>query len=114
VVWIAGGLLRGAEGDLDELVATAAPRLRGVVLLGADRAKIAAALGRHAQDVPVTEVSGTDTGTMEQVVRTAAEMASPGDTVLLAPAAQSFDMFRDYPARGDAFADAVRRLAVRS
>jgi len=49
---------------------------------------------------------------MELVVKAAAELAAPGDTVLLAPAAQSFDMFRDYPARGDAFAEAVRHLAV--
>ncbi|HUC58863.1 MAG TPA: UDP-N-acetylmuramoyl-L-alanine--D-glutamate ligase [Streptosporangiaceae bacterium] len=112
VVWVAGGLLRGAEDDLDDLIGAAASRLRGVVLLGADRAKIAAALGRHAPDVPVVEVGGTDTGTMELVVKAAAELAAPGDTVLLAPAAQSFDMFRDYPARGDAFAEAVRHLAV--
>jgi UDP-N-acetylmuramoylalanine--D-glutamate ligase len=112
VVWVAGGLVRGADGDLDQLIGAAASRLRGVVLLGADRAKIAAALGRHAPDVPVVEVSGTDTGAMELAVKAAAGLAGPGDTVLLAPAAQSFDMFRDYPARGEAFADAVRRLAV--
>ncbi len=57
------------------------------------------------------EAAGTDTGAMDLVVAAAARMAGPGDTVLLAPAAQSFDMFRDYPARGDAFAAAVRRLA---
>ena len=45
------------------------------------------------------------------VARRRPSWPSPGDTVLLAPAAQSFDMFRDYPARGDAFAAAVRRLA---
>jgi UDP-N-acetylmuramoylalanine--D-glutamate ligase len=112
VVWVAGGQLKGADDDLDRLVSSAAPRLRGVVLLGADRAKIAAALSRHAPDVPVAEVTGPDTGIMELVVRAAARLAEPGDTVLLAPAAQSFDMFRDYPARGDAFADAVRRLAA--
>jgi UDP-N-acetylmuramoylalanine--D-glutamate ligase len=112
VVWVAGGLLRGAEADLDGLVAAAAPRLRGVVLLGADRAKIAAALRRRAPDVPVIEVAGTDTETMAEVVQAAAKLAEPGDTVLLAPAAQSFDMFRDYPARGDAFAAAVRQLGV--
>ena len=112
VVWVAGGLLRGSEGDLDRLVGTSAPRLRGVVLLGADRAKIASALERHAPDVPVIEVTGTDTEIMELVVTAAAKLAEPGDTVLLAPAAQSFDMFRDYPARGEAFADAVRRLAA--
>jgi len=112
VVWVAGGLLRGAERDLDQLVSGAAPRLRGVVLLGADRAKIAAALRRHAPDVPVVEVTGPHTGIMELVVTAATRLAEPGDTVLLAPAAQSFDMFRDYPARGDAFADAVSRLAA--
>jgi UDP-N-acetylmuramoylalanine--D-glutamate ligase len=114
VVWVAGGLLRGAEDDLGALVAAAAPRLRGVVLLGADRAKIADALRRHACDVPVIEVSGTDTGIMEEVVAAAAKLAEPGDTVLLAPAAQSFDLFRDYPARGEAFAAAVRALAVQA
>ena len=112
VVWVAGGLLRGAERDLDPLVGGVAGRLRGAVLLGADRAKIAAALVRHAPDVPVVEVTGPHTGIMDLVVTAAARLAEPGDTVLLAPAAQSFDMFRDYPARGDAFADAVRRLAA--
>jgi len=112
VVWVAGGQLKGAAGDLDRLVGAAAARLRGVVLFGADRDIIAAALVRHAPKVPVVEVAGTDTGAMDIVVKAAAELARPGDTVLLAPAAQSFDMFRDYPARGDAFAAAVRRLAA--
>jgi UDP-N-acetylmuramoylalanine--D-glutamate ligase len=112
VVWIAGGLLTGATDDLGQMIRAAADRLRGVVLFGADRAIIAAALARHAPEVPVIEVSRTDTGTMDLVVNTAADMAEPGDTVLLAPAAQSFDMFRDYPARGEAFAAAVRRLAA--
>jgi UDP-N-acetylmuramoylalanine--D-glutamate ligase len=113
VVWIAGGLLKGAADDLGEVIRAAADRLRGVVLFGADRDVIAAALARHAPDVPVIEVSCTDTGAMDLVVKTAAELAKPGDTVLLAPAAQSFDMFLDYPARGEAFAAAVRRLAAR-
>jgi UDP-N-acetylmuramoylalanine--D-glutamate ligase len=113
VVWIAGGLFRGSETDVDRLVAAARPRLRGVVLLGADREVVRRSLARHAPDVPVAEASGTDTGVMDLVVAEAARMAAPGDTVLLAPAAQSFDMFRDYPARGDAFAAAVRRLAAR-
>ncbi len=111
VVWVAGGLFRGAEADLDRLVGSAAPRLRGAVLLGADREVIARSLARHAPDVPVVEAVRTDTGAMDLVVAEAARLARPGDTVLLAPAAQSFDMFRNYPARGDAFADAVRRLA---
>jgi UDP-N-acetylmuramoylalanine--D-glutamate ligase len=111
VVWIAGGLFKGTDSDVDDLVGAAAPRLRGVVLLGVDRAKIRHALARHAPDVPVVEAAGTDTGVMDRVVAEAARLAGPGDTVLLAPAAQSFDIFRDYPARGDAFAAAVAGLA---
>ena len=111
VVWIAGGLFRGAGADIDRLVDSIAPRLRGVVLLGADREVIRRSLARHAPDVPVVEAVRTDTGAMDLVVAEAARLAVPGDTVLLAPAAQSFDMFRDYPARGDAFAAAVGRLA---
>ncbi|GLZ10604.1 UDP-N-acetylmuramoylalanine--D-glutamate ligase [Actinomadura sp. NBRC 104425] len=108
-VWIAGGLLKGA--DVDDLVRSCADRLRGVVLLGADRARIAQSLARHAPEVPVVDVPDTDTGAMDRVVSAAAGLARPGDTVLLAPAGASFDMFAGYGARGDAFAAAVRRLA---
>ena len=111
VVWVAGGLFRGSDADLNGIVAAAAPRLRAAVLIGTDRARFAGALARHAPDVPVTELSSTDTGVMDQVVAHAAAAARRGDTVLLAPAAQSWDMFRDYPARGDAFAASVRKLA---
>jgi UDP-N-acetylmuramoylalanine--D-glutamate ligase len=112
VVWVAGGLCRATDAALDALVAAARPRLRAAVLLGADRARFAESLARHAPDVPVLEVADTDTGVMDHVVSQAARLAQPGDTVLLAPAAQSFDIFRDYPARGDAFAAAVERLAA--
>jgi UDP-N-acetylmuramoylalanine--D-glutamate ligase len=111
IVWIAGGLFRGSDADLDAIVTAAAPRLRAVVLLGTDAARFSRALARHAPDVPVTELAGTDTGVMDQVVAQAAAAARRGDTVLLAPAAQSWDMFRDYAERGKAFAAAVGRLA---
>jgi UDP-N-acetylmuramoylalanine--D-glutamate ligase len=114
VVWVAGGMLRGEAADIDGLVATAAARLRAAVLLGRDRALVAQALARHAPDVPVVELASTDTGVMEHVVRAAASAARPGDTVLLAPAAASLDMFANYGARGDAFAAAVRALASAS
>ncbi|MFB9908272.1 UDP-N-acetylmuramoyl-L-alanine--D-glutamate ligase [Allokutzneria oryzae] len=112
VVWVAGGLLKGAA--VDELVAGAAGRLTGVVLLGADRAVIAAALARHAPEVPVREVATGDDGAMNEVVRAAGAMARPGDVVLLAPAAASMDMFGDYAHRGRAFAEAVRDLTNRA
>ncbi|MCA2188944.1 UDP-N-acetylmuramoyl-L-alanine--D-glutamate ligase [Nonomuraea cavernae] len=108
IVWIAGGQLKGA--DVDELVRRAAPRLRGAVLLGVDRGRIAEALARHAANIPVVDISGQDTGVMNHVVSEAARLASPGDTVLLSPAGASLDMFANYPARGEAFARAVREL----
>lgn len=108
IVWIAGGMAKGQ--DFDELVREVADRLRGVVLLGVDREVIAQALARHAPQVPTFVVEHTDTGAMADVVAAARGMARPGDTVLLAPGCASWDMFRDYGHRGDAFADSVREL----
>ncbi|OEJ96629.1 UDP-N-acetylmuramoyl-L-alanine--D-glutamate ligase [Streptomyces thermolilacinus] len=110
IVWIAGGLAKGAT--FDELVARSAERLRGVVLIGADRALIREALTRHAPQVPVVDLDRTDTGAMAAAVREAARLARPGDTVLLAPACASMDMFVNYNKRGEAFEDAVRALAA--
>ncbi|MFJ5830285.1 UDP-N-acetylmuramoyl-L-alanine--D-glutamate ligase [Streptomyces sp. NPDC093089] len=110
IVWIAGGLAKGAT--FDELVRKSAKRLRGAVLIGADRALIREALARHAPEVPVVDLDRTDTEAMSEAVREAARLARPGDTVLLAPACASMDMFTNYNKRGEAFADAVRALAA--
>ncbi|MCX4867653.1 UDP-N-acetylmuramoyl-L-alanine--D-glutamate ligase [Streptomyces sp. NBC_00257] len=112
IVWIAGGLAKGAT--FDELVTGAAGRLRGVVLIGRDRELIREALTRHAPEVPVVDLDRTDTGAMSEAVREAARLARPGDTVLMAPACASMDMFVNYNKRGEAFADAVRALAAES
>ncbi len=109
VVWIAGGLAKGQQ--FDELVQATAGQMIGVVLLGADRQVIADAIARHAPDLPIVEVSRTDTGAMAEVVAAAAAMAGPGGTVLLAPGCASWDMFRDYAHRGEEFAEAVKSLA---
>ncbi|NUP46551.1 MAG: UDP-N-acetylmuramoyl-L-alanine--D-glutamate ligase [Catenulispora sp.] len=112
VVWLAGGLAKGA--DFDELVERHAKRLRGVVLFGAERHLIAEALRRRAPEVPVTDlgVAGPEraAAVMAEAVRTARAMAVSGDTVLLAPACASMDMFTSYGERGDVFAAAVREL----
>ena len=113
VVWVAGGLAKGAR--FDELVQAIRGRLRAVVLLGRDRAVIADALSRHAPDVRVIQIGADDTGgvdggqaLMRRVVEAAADLAGAGDTVLLAPGCASQDQFTNYGARGDAFAAAVR------
>ena len=108
VVWLAGGLAKGAT--FDDLVLQARDRLRGAVLIGKDRGLLAEALARHAPEVPVIEIASTETGAMDVAVRAAAGLAAPGDTVLLAPACASMDMFANYGERGDAFAAAVRGL----
>lgn len=50
----------------------------------------------------------------EAVVRTAAEIAKPGDVILLSPACSSYDMFANYQERGMEFVRAFQRLAARS
>ncbi|MHC0432110.1 UDP-N-acetylmuramoyl-L-alanine--D-glutamate ligase [Streptomyces sp. O3] len=112
IVWIAGGLAKGAT--FDELVRKSAKRLRGAVLIGADRALIREALARHAPEVPVVDLDRTDTGAMSAAVREAARLAGPGDTVLMAPACASMDMFVNYNKRGEAFAQAVSELGSAS
>ncbi|HEX3781532.1 MAG TPA: UDP-N-acetylmuramoyl-L-alanine--D-glutamate ligase [Pseudonocardiaceae bacterium] len=113
VVWVAGGLLKGAS--VDELVIELGSRLVGAVLLGTDREVIAAALARHAPDVPVHLAAAGDhdaMAVMVDAVTAAGELAGPGDVVLLAPAGASWDMFTDYAHRGRAFAEALAAVAA--
>lgn len=100
VVWLAGGLGKGVS--FADLARDAGPWLRAAVLLGTCAGDIAEALARHAPAIPVTRVASLDDG-----VRVAAGLARAGDTVLLAPAAASMDMFRDYADRGERFVAAV-------
>ncbi|MGB5064703.1 MAG: UDP-N-acetylmuramoyl-L-alanine--D-glutamate ligase, partial [Candidatus Competibacter sp.] len=78
-------------------------KARAVVLIGRDAPLIAAALGDSVPVYPTTD--------MNQAVARAAQLAQPGDSVLLSPACASFDMFSGYEERGAVFAAAVRSLA---
>jgi UDP-N-acetylmuramoylalanine--D-glutamate ligase len=98
-------LILGGEGkgqDFSLLRESVAQFARCVLLIGRD----APLIGEALAGLPVEKCS-----TLEDAVRRAAELSHPGDAVLLSPACASFDMFRDYRHRGEAFAAAVDRLA---
>lgn len=108
VVWIAGGQLKGAS--VDALVEKHGSQLRAVALLGVDRAQIAAAIARYAPHVPVFVSDATDPQqAIDEVVAFAARYAQAGESVVLAPAAASLDMFSGMAQRGDMFAAAAVR-----
>jgi UDP-N-acetylmuramoylalanine--D-glutamate ligase len=106
VVWIAGGRNKGLA--FDELAAEARAGLVGAVLLGEAADELAWALDRAGYDGPVVHAAS-----MGEAVTVAFSLAEPGDTVLLAPACASFDMFSSYAERGEAFAASVAKLAQR-
>jgi UDP-N-acetylmuramoylalanine--D-glutamate ligase len=101
IVLIAGGVDKG--GSYQPLRDRMSKEGRGVVLLGA-----AAPLLEQAFDGATVELRSA--ASMDDAVHQAAAIARTGDTVLLAPACSSFDMFRSYAERGDVFQRAVRTL----
>ena len=93
-VWlISGG--RPKEPDFSAARPVLRARVKGVFLIGEAAAAMAAA---WRETVPCEEC-----GTLDRAVAAARRAAQPGDTVLLAPACTSYDQFRAYPARGEAF-----------
>lgn len=106
VVWIVGGLAKGAR--FDELVAAVRAKLRGVVVIGRDQEVWKDAL--RSVSVPTRWISPDDAQPMISAVAAARDLACVGDTVLLAPATASFDQFASYADRGDRFREAVELL----
>jgi UDP-N-acetylmuramoylalanine--D-glutamate ligase len=100
VVPIVGGRFKG--GDLRQLRAAVSGRAVAVVAIGE-----AAPLVHSALDDVVTVV---DAGSLREAVERAYAAAVPTGVVLLAPACSSFDWFRDYAERGEAFKAEVFRL----
>jgi len=97
---ILGG--RGKDQDFGPLRPLVAERCASVHLIGEDAERIGLALGGEA---PVD-------GDLERAVDHARRLARPGDVVLLSPACASFDQFKDFEARGDAFRALVRRIGT--
>lgn len=102
-VLIAGGVGKGQ--DFSPLGPVIAKHARAVTLIGQDANLIAQVLSPSA--VPID--FATD---MQHAVARAFAHASEGDAVVLSPACASFDMFRNYPHRGQVFSDAVSELAL--
>ena len=95
--WICGGLEK--EGGLDAL-ASASGSVRKAYVIGREAAHFAMQL----------TVESEVCGTMEMAVARAVEEAEPGDVVLLAPAAASFDQYDSFERRGEDFAAQVQKV----
>ncbi len=102
LVVILGG--DGKGQDFSPLAEPVAQHARAVVLIGRDAPQIRAAL--HGSGVELLQADS-----MDDAVALAAQQARPGDAVLLSPACASFDMFRNYEHRAQAFAEAVAERA---
>jgi UDP-N-acetylmuramoylalanine--D-glutamate ligase len=107
VIWIAGGDFKGV--DPNQLVSKIASQLKACVLIGKEQSVIREALETHAPEVEIFSVEDGE-GVMQMAVKEAFRHAENGDTVLLSPAAASFDQFDSYQHRGEMFMQAVRDL----
>jgi UDP-N-acetylmuramoylalanine--D-glutamate ligase len=103
IVLIAGG--DGKGQDFEPLAQPIAKYARAVLLIGRDAPAIRTAVEHSGVEL-------IDCATLEAAVQRAAEIAQPGDAVLLSPACASLDMFRNYAHRAEVFVDAVREVAL--
>ena len=100
-VWIVGGVDKG--NDYSELEALVKAKVKAIVCLGLDNAKIKEAFAGFVEQI-------IETNSADDAVLAAYQLASKDETVLLSPACASFDLFKNYEDRGNQFKQAVRRL----
>ena len=101
VIWIVGGTDKG--NDYSTLVDLAREKVKAIICMGLDNAKIHAAFeGVVPQMHDVTSA--------QAAVKLADSLAVAGDVVLLSPCCASFDLFKNYEDRGRQFKEAVRNL----
>ncbi len=105
VVWIVGGQDKG--NDYEPLRPLVRQKVKAIICLGADNAKIVDYFGGDVAHI-------VETRNAEDAVRAAMQVAQYGDTVLLSPACASFDLFRNYEDRGDQFREAVLKIQSQS
>lgn len=101
VVWIAGGVDKG--NDYTSLMPLVREKVKAIICLGMDNKKLIEAFG-NIVDIMV------ETTSMDEAVKISSRIAEKGETVLLAPACASFDLFENYQDRGNKFKQAVRQL----
>jgi len=104
IYWIAGGLPK--DGGIETLKSLF-PRVAKAYLVGEAAPAFAATIG----EATAFEISGTIDKAVDHAARDAAGDPAPEAVVLLSPACASFDQFRNFEVRGDAFREAVRSLA---
>ena len=102
-VLILGGKDKG--NDYSEILPLVRRKVKAIVAMGKDNAKILDYFGKEAPGIPVA-----DTHSLDSAVEACRAAASGGDTVLLSPCCASFDLFKSYEDRGDRFKAAVKAL----
>jgi UDP-N-acetylmuramoylalanine-D-glutamate ligase len=100
-IWIAGGVDKG--NDYTDLFPTAKKNVKALICLGKENEKL-----KQSFDGIVSKIYSTDS--MEEAIRLSMSLAEEGDTVLLSPACEATDLFRDYAEKGNLFKDIVNKM----
>jgi UDP-N-acetylmuramoylalanine--D-glutamate ligase len=100
-VWIVGGVDKG--NDYTELVELVKEKVKAIICLGKDNAKIIETFSGHVETI-------VEAGSAVEAVAYGYRLAKKDEVVLLSPACASFDLFENYEDRGNQFKQAVRAL----